>query len=153
MHLSIVHGVRIETKEDEVICKNKTNLDFKKKLLCDFHDSDQQIVSQHAASKLFKCEICENSYSLKGNLKKHIEAVHENKKSFKCDICDYSCSQKDHMKTHIESVHEKKKTFKSDICYYRFSYKNVWKTHKQSMKIRSNSNVIFVTTELLKRVI
>ena len=49
MHLSIVHGVRIETKEEDVICKDETNLDFKKKLLCDFRDSDQQIVSQHNA--------------------------------------------------------------------------------------------------------
>ena len=115
MHLSIVHGERIETKEEEVICKNESNLDFKKKPLCDIRDSDQHIVSQNAASKLFKCEICGNNFLQKSKMKQHFESVHERKKSFKCDICDHSCSRKSTMKRHVKSIHEDKKPFKCDL--------------------------------------
>ena len=87
MHLSIVHGERIEIKEEEVICnENESNLDFKKKLLCEIRDSDQHIVSQNAASKLFKCEICGNNFLQKSKMKQHIESVHDKKKQFKCEI-------------------------------------------------------------------
>ena len=74
--------------------QNEPNLDFKKKLLGDIRDSDQHIFSQNAASKLFKCEICDYSFSQKGNLKVYVISVHENKKPFKCEICEKSYSQK-----------------------------------------------------------
>ena len=109
----MVHGERIEIKEEEVICKNEPNLDFKKKLLellGDIRDSDQQIVSQHAANKPFKCDICNYTFTQKGHMKIHIKSVHGNKKSFKCDICDNSYSIKSVLKRHIDSVHEKKKS-------------------------------------------
>ena len=38
--------------------------------------------------KLFKCDICDQSFSQKGNLSKHTASVHDSNKSFKCDICD-----------------------------------------------------------------
>ena len=45
------------------------------------------------------------------HLKGHIESVHEGKKLFKCKICDSSFTQKRYMNRHIESVHEGKKPF------------------------------------------
>ena len=38
--------------------------------------------------KPFKCDICDQSFSQKGNLSKHIASVHDSNKSFQCDICD-----------------------------------------------------------------
>ena len=38
--------------------------------------------------KPFKCDICDQSFSQKGNLSKHTASVHNSNKSFKCDICD-----------------------------------------------------------------
>ena len=109
MHLSIVHGERIEIKEEEVICKNEPNLDFKKDLLGEICDSDQQIVSKNASSKLFKCEICGNNFLQKSKMKQHVESVHERKKSFKCDICEKTFSKKQSMKNLFTKVHEEKK--------------------------------------------
>ena len=56
--------------------------------------------------------ICDASFSQKGNLNVHIASVHEEMKPFKCKICDASFSHKatllSHkatLKRHIESVH------------------------------------------------
>ena len=38
--------------------------------------------------------------------------VHEGTKPFKCDKCDYSCSLKGNLKQHVASVHEGIKAFK-----------------------------------------
>ena len=56
--------------------------------------------------KSLKCIDCDKVFSLKGNLKKHIDSAHEGKKSFKCNICDASFSQKGNLNLHIEPVHD-----------------------------------------------
>jgi uncharacterized Zn-finger protein len=40
-----------------------------------------------------------SSFTKKGKLKNHIEAVHEGKTPFKCNICDTSFSQKGDLNT------------------------------------------------------
>ena len=46
-------------------------------------------ISAHEVKKPFKCEVCDYSYSQKGELKKHVvpvhESVHEGKKTFLCE--------------------------------------------------------------------
>ena len=77
----------------------------------------------------FKCDICNQSFSQKGNLSKHTASVHDSnkllkgsstkhitsvhnaKKSFKCDICDPSF----YKKKHIVKVHESKKPFTCNL--------------------------------------
>ena len=55
--------------------------------------------------------------SQKQALKKHISEIHEEgKKPFKCDICDQSSSQKGNLSKHTASVHDSNKSFKCDIC-------------------------------------
>ena len=55
--------------------------------------------------------------SQKQALKKHISEIHEEgKKPFKCDICDQSFSQKGNLSKHTASVHDSNKLFKCDIC-------------------------------------
>ena len=44
----------------------------------------------------------------KQTLKIHVESVHEEKKPYNCDICDYSFSRKGNMNKHVESVHGEK---------------------------------------------
>ena len=41
----------------------------------------------HSGVKRFKCEICEKSFGLNGNLKDRMR-VHGAEKRFKCDICE-----------------------------------------------------------------
>ena len=53
-----------------------------------------------------KCPICDNNFSEKGSLTRHIGSVHEGKKPFKCSICDYKFKTKWNLSKHIASVHE-----------------------------------------------
>ena len=99
LHLSLVHGKKVEIKTEE-------NNDFSESEL----DKDTT-TEDHGRNISYECEICKTCFKLKANLKKHVASVHEEKKSFKCDICDYSCPRKDKMKSHMASVHEGKKPF------------------------------------------
>ena len=69
---------------------------------------NKHVASGYEGKKPFKCDICDYSFSQKGNMKSHVASVHEGKKSFKCDIWDYSCSLKGHMISHVATVKEKK---------------------------------------------
>ena len=67
-------------------------------------------------------------------MKRHIDLVHENKKKpFKCEICDYSCTLKGNMKIHIESVHYGKKPFICHICEKGFATKQRMTKHVTSV--------------------
>ena len=65
------------------------------------------ILAVHECKKLYKCMICEKSFSQKGNLNTHIVAVHEGQKSHKCSFCENNFSQKAHLKNHILAIHKK----------------------------------------------
>ena len=56
--------------------------------------------------KPFKCNICDASFTQKGNLNGHVASIHEGKKPFKCSICDASFTKKGHLDGHVALVHE-----------------------------------------------
>ena len=61
---------------------------------------------ENISKKLFLCELCDYTFSLKSNLKKHILSDHEGNNPFNCEVCDYRSSRKGDLKKHISSVHE-----------------------------------------------
>ena len=71
-------------------------------------------------------------------------------------ILKKSFKMKSKLDTHISSGHEGKKTFDLDVKYVAKALpkRQTWLlTLVQFMRERSNSSVVFVTTELLKRII
>ena len=61
----------------------------------------------HEGNKSYKCEICNISFSRKGNLKRHTIIVHkEGKKQFKCDVCADEFKQKSNLNKHRLAIHE-----------------------------------------------
>ena len=109
MHMSIVHKEMIEIKEEP------TNIE---------KESEETTMAN-----LLSCEICNKTFSTKGNLKKHVSSVHERKKPFECEICNKVFFEKGTLKIHISSVHEKKKSFECDICEKTFAVKDKLKRH------------------------
>ena len=61
----------------------------------------------------------------KKKLNKHIASVHEGKEPFKCNICNSSFTQKGQMNGHVALVHEGKKPFKCSICDTSFAEKSM----------------------------
>ena len=64
----------------------------------------KKIHKKHAP---YKCEICNQSFTQKGNLDTHIKKIHEEFEPFKCEICDKIFKQKGNLEAHSRKIHEK----------------------------------------------
>ena len=82
MHLSIVHKLNVEIKQEP-----------------SFDILEKEIEESEKVS--LQCEHCDKAFSTRSNLNKHVSSIHEEKKPFKCDVCDYSCSRKDALTKHV----------------------------------------------------
>ena len=89
MHLSIVHKLNVEIKQEP-----------------SFDILEKEIEESEKVS--LQCENCDKAFSTRSNLNKHVSSIHVGKKPFKCDICDKNFSQKQKMKDHFAIVHEEK---------------------------------------------
>ena len=76
LHLSLVHGEKIEVKKEPKICEE--NLQE--------HQENEKDLPDHEIDNCLKCNICDSSFKSKRNLKNHTASVHEGKKPFKCNI-------------------------------------------------------------------
>ena len=52
----------------------------------------------------FKCDFCQKSFHIKGNLKTH-EKIHTQPKKFGCDICTKTFQQKGNLNAHHKRRH------------------------------------------------
>ena len=155
IHEEKLNKERDQTKEEPKSSENEPNLGLEKVTyrcgICDSSLETKIILDQHYNASynemLFTCNVCEYSFSQKGNLKlyvelvqegkkptkndreKHVDLVHEKKRPFKCEICNKHFIKKSHMKEHVEIVHENKKLFKCGICDYGSSRRGDLKRH------------------------
>jgi KRAB domain-containing zinc finger protein len=80
--------------------------------------------------KDFRCDICDEAFSLKSSLNRHVNSVHKKHTRFSCDLCDYRSYYRSHLETHSKAVHLGIKEFKCDICDKAFSQKGHLTGHK-----------------------
>ena len=52
----------------------------------------------------FNCNICESSFTQKGQMSRHVASVHEGKKPFKCNICATRFARKTHLNACLERL-------------------------------------------------
>ena len=89
----------------------------------------------HEEKKLHECEICDTTFSLQIQLKKHKDILHssatrsEEIKSFSCKICATKFLSKCKLKNHIAKVHEKETSYKCNICESTFVRKQTLDKH------------------------
>ena len=55
--------------------------------------------------KQFPCNICQNTFTRKVILEKHVETVHEKQKLFKCKFCRLKYSRQSSLWSHIQAKH------------------------------------------------
>ena len=104
LHLSLVHGEKIEVKEESPLCEEN---------LQDFQISETKFSYQpvNEKEKPYKCNVCYVSFDKTSSLKNHMESVHEGKKPFKCPTCDANFAQKGTLKIHLTLVHKDKHSY------------------------------------------
>ncbi|XP_078507852.1 uncharacterized protein LOC144768224 [Lissotriton helveticus] len=82
----------------------------------------------HSAERPFHCNICEKSFTHKGNLLQH-QSVHTGEKPYHCTVCSKPFSQKAHLKQH-QSVHTGERPYHCTVCSKRFSQKATLVRHQ-----------------------
>ena len=98
LHLSLVHGEKIEVKVESPI--SEENLQESQ--------NGAKVVSHHVVKKQLKCDLCKSVFKTKKTLKMHMQSIHERKKPFK--------SKKIGFNSHLVSNHEGKGAFQCNIC-------------------------------------
>jgi len=85
----------------------------------------------------WQCDICQNRFSRKDHLAKHVAAVHEKIRPFECTTCGQKFSQKHHLRAHILARHEDDKTaakaFACQQCQKRFTRNDHLERHIESV--------------------
>lgn len=85
----------------------------------------------------WQCDICQNRFSRKDHLAKHVSAVHEKIRPFDCGTCGQKFSQKHHLRAHILARHEADKAaakaFACQQCPKRFTRNDHLERHIESV--------------------
>ena len=79
---------------------------------------------------LQNCIFCDKQFTLKANLKVHVETVHEGIK-IKCDKCDYKTGQKVSLRRHQQSMHGGMR-IKCSFCEKEYKWEVDLRRHTRS---------------------
>ena len=107
LHLSLVHGKKVEVKSEPKICEENfqesqaNGQDFSAEHLITKKALKRHIDTAHQRKKPFQCKVCDAIFTANHRLKSHIDSIHENKKPYKCNICDTSFAYKHQLNTHV----------------------------------------------------
>lgn len=85
----------------------------------------------------WQCDTCQNRFSRKDHLAKHVAAVHEKIRPFECTTCGQKFSQKHHLRAHILARHEDDKSaakaYACAQCQKRFTRNDHLERHIESV--------------------
>ena len=132
LHLSLVHGKKINIKQEPNSCEISS-------------EDTETFIENNCADKPFECKIssirenkitnlaiCDYSSTTKraskDDLKEPISSVHEGKEPFKCDTCDACFANRTGLRLHISSIHENKR-YKCAKCDASFTQDGSLKRH------------------------
>ena len=76
----------------------------------------------HKTKKYHKCENCGIIFPDKVFLERHIQSIHEGTK-VNCKICDESFVSEENLKSHCSAIHKEKKPYKCDKCSKTYTSK------------------------------
>lgn len=79
-----------------------------------------------------KCEICGKVVNT-SNLQRHIKAIHKKERDYFCDVCHKGFQKPEHLIQHLAAVHLKQKNHVCTICNRKFSAKSDLQVHYNGM--------------------
>ena len=99
--------------------------------MCNLPDSKSGGGGLHKRTKvLTKCHICESTFSIKYDLKRHNQEAHIKDKKFKCTICpDSAFHQKKILYDHCMYHHVKIKPYVCAVCGAEYWQKPIMGAH------------------------
>lgn len=106
-YISVANIGLNEMKDDFTICKNLLLL--------------QATHLEKSSQKIFRCELCAQTFLARASLRQHIHAVHENRRNHPCSFCGKRFSTSTNIRYHVEAFHSanKEKVHSCDKCEYR----------------------------------
>ena len=78
----------------------------------------------HAKQKMFKCTQCNEEFTQKANLSRHVRDVHAKQKMFKCTQCNEEFGRKFNLNQHVKETHKKRKPHECNFCFEAFARKS-----------------------------
>ncbi|XP_078506466.1 uncharacterized protein LOC144765880 [Lissotriton helveticus] len=75
----------------------------------------------HSGERPFHCNVCEKSFTQKGNLLQH-QSVHTGEKPYHCTVCSKRFAYKAHLVRH-QRTHTGERPYRCTVCSKRFSWK------------------------------
>ena len=90
------------------------------------------------SARLFSCEFCSKSFSLKNNLNSHLK-MHTQPNSLKCHLCDQKFTFIQNLNVHLR-LHLGVKPFACDKCGMKFAQKSYLKIHMSTHSHSSASS-------------
>ena len=112
----------------------------------------------HENRRMFKCEKCPAAYPDTSKLEMHVQNIHEGVR-FKCDLCDESFTLKKNVGRHKKRKHTKKRIlFKCEHCCNEFVSNYVLKQHSKTCQSKlqrkeklENDKLIWHTCDICEK--
>ncbi|XP_055542012.1 zinc finger protein 664-like [Wyeomyia smithii] len=95
-----------------------------------FH-MDQHKMKNTLPDGRFKCDLCEATFKLYGNLIIHRRS-HTGERPYPCNICGRAFSTSSNMKTHMNVVHSQNRPFKCQHCHKSFNSETRMRSHMET---------------------
>ena len=71
--------------------------------------SDKRLMKDAHGFKEFLCHLCNNRFTRKDHLNRHIESVHVKYVKHECSACNQEFSRKDSLTRHVNEIHARAK--------------------------------------------
>lgn len=95
-----------------------------------FH-MDQHKMKNTLPDGRFKCDLCDATFKLYGNLIIHRRS-HTGERPYACNICGRAFSTSSNMKTHMNVVHSQDRPYKCQQCYKSFNSEARLRSHAET---------------------